>query len=81
MVLLNYAMNMLLKSGHLADYILDNLGRQLLEDFVFGSSKDKGRDPLLQAFQCIDKVLCLLQLLRQLLYVRSQILIILLVEN
>jgi len=81
MVLLNYAMNMLLKSSHFADNILDNLWRQLLEYLVFGSSQDKGRDPLLQAFECIDKVLGLLQLLRQLLYVRSQILIILLVEN
>jgi hypothetical protein len=81
MVLLNYAMNMLLKSSHLADYILDNLGRQLLEDFVFGSSQNKGRNPLLQAFQGIDIVLGLLQLLRQLLYVRCQILIILLIEN
>ena len=81
MVLLYERVDMLLEGGHLTYHVLDNLGRQLLQDLVLSAPQDERLDSLLQTLQGIDETLGLLQLFRQLLDVRGKILIVLLVED
>ena len=80
-VLLNEGVDMLLEGGHLTYDILDNLGRQFLQDLVLRTPQDKRLDPLLQTLQGIDETLGLLELFGQLLDVRGKILIVLLVKD
>jgi hypothetical protein len=72
---------MLLEGGHLADHILDDLGRQLLQHLVLSSSQDERGDALLQALQCVYEILGFLKLLTEPLDVGGEVLVVFLVKK
>ncbi len=74
-------MDILLKASHFANYILDDLRGKLFKNLILGSSQDKGRYSLLEAFKGFDKGLSFLQFLRETLDVASEVLIVLLIED
>ena len=61
--------------------VLDNFGRQLLQDIFLGSSQNERRNPPLKRLECINELLSVFQLLLHFLDVSGKILVISPVEG